>query len=86
MIKDSLMVIGKIIRWMGLEFLYGQMVESTQEIIKKTRKKDLEFLNGRIRENTKDHGAMANSMQKENPSIPKKEYGKKEFGCKMYRA
>ena len=45
LIKDNMLGIGKIIKWMEMEYLYGLMVGSMKEIIRKIKKKGLKKKN-----------------------------------------
>ena len=61
-------------------YLNGRMEENMNEIIKKIKKKDLEFIIGRMEEFLEEIGSMENNMAKENFMTQEREYGKKENG------
>ena len=56
------------------------MEENIREIIKKIKKKDIDYSIGPMEEYLKGIGIMGNNMEKENFMILKKIYGEKEFG------
>jgi hypothetical protein len=45
-IKGNLMEIGKIIKWMEKEYLFGLMEENIQDSIKTIKNMDMVYLNG----------------------------------------
>ena len=65
-IKGNMWEIGKIIKWMDMEFLHGLMEEDMKENIKMIRRMDMEYLNGLMEKNIKGNGKMENKMEKGN--------------------
>jgi len=74
-IKDNILEIGKIIKWMDMEYLLGLMEEDIKVIIKMIKKMDMEYLNGPMEKNIKDSGLMENKMEKENSIMIKLKLG-----------
>lgn len=79
-IIDSILEIGKIIKWMEKEFLFGLTKESTRGNIKMIKKKDMEYLSGMTVRNIEGTGRKANNMEKESFTSRKRKYGRREFG------
>ena len=65
-IKDNILVIGKIIRWMDMGCSLGRMEGNIKVIIRMIKKTVLVFLNGLMEKNIKAIGRMENKMEKEN--------------------
>ena len=71
---------GKIIKWMAMENLNGQMERYMKENIRWIKKKDKENSNGPMEEFKKVIGRMENNMGMANFIIPKNNNGKKGNG------
>lgn len=62
-------------------FIHGEMVEDMKVIIKMIKRKDLEYIFGKMVGNMKVNGLMVNNMAKEN--IMKWVNVKQEYGMKV---
>ena len=65
-IKDNMLAIGKIIKWMEKEYSLGQMGENMKGKIRMIKKKDMVFLSGQMVKNIEVFGKMGNKMEKVN--------------------
>ena len=51
---------------MDMEYIHGEMAEDMKAIIKMIKRRDSEFIFGKMVENMRVNGLMANNMVKEN--------------------
>ena len=74
-IKECILVIGKIIKWMEKEFLLGLIKEGMRGDIRMIKKKDMEFLNGEMGKSIGVIGKMVSKMGKGNFIMSKLKLG-----------
>ena len=65
-IKDNILAIGKIIKWMDMACSRGQMEENIKAIIKMIKRMDMVYSNGPMAKSIKVIGLMGNKMVKGN--------------------